>query len=230
MALYALVTAAGSSRRMKGQNKLMVRVAGRPLLVHTVERMSALSSVKAVAVSAPTCMLDLYKELFRKFGLSKVRWVVEGGRERQESIFNTLKAMSLRTDDLVAIHDGARPLVSSELLRRLLEAFDNCEGVVPALPVTDTVKKVGAGKTVRGTLNRTELVYVQTPQLFRYDTIMEAHRTAAEEGYYGTDDASLVERQGGVVRWVEGDPVNFKVTYPEDLELLSFRIERGHGS
>lgn len=227
--LYVLVTAAGSSRRMGGGNKLLLPLGREPLLVRTVRVFDREPMVAAVAVSAPPDQVEEYRRLFREHGLQRVRWVVAGGAERQLSIHRTLEAMRLEDEDRIGIHDGARPLVSSGLVQRLVEHLDGWDGVLPMLPVKDTIKRVDAGGRVLETLTRSELYAAQTPQLFRYGTILSAHRAAAERGYLGTDDAALVEWQGGRVGRVEGEPSNIKVTTPDDLEYAETLLETLHG-
>jgi 2-C-methyl-D-erythritol 4-phosphate cytidylyltransferase/2-C-methyl-D-erythritol 2,4-cyclodiphosphate synthase len=143
-----------------------------------------------------------------------VRSVV-GGERRQDSVHEGLRAL-YRACDVVLVHDAARPLVQPMMIQRCLDALDDrTDGVVPSLPVVDTLKRV-EGDSVIGTVDRTPLVRVQTPQVFRRDVLARAYEAADDDV---TDDAQLVERAGGRVVCVSGDPANIKVTYPEDLAL-----------
>lgn len=220
MSIWVIVTAAGSSRRMGGTNKLLLPLAGKPLLVHTLSYFDRHPLVSGVVVSAPSEQRELYAGLVREHGLSKVVKVVAGGAERQDSIRNALQALDCEPEAPVAIHDGARPCLSGDLLERLLAALATAEGSLPMVAVKDTIKRVGEKGQVLETLTRSELYAAQTPQLFRYQAILEAHQKAQADGYLGTDDCSLIEYYGGIIRAVEGDYRNLKVTTPEDLELV----------
>lgn len=155
--------------------------------------------------------------------------VVAGGEERQASVRAGLAEISPDCD-WVLVHDAARPFLRSELIRRCLEAVGRHEAVVAALPATDTVKEVGEEGAVAATLDRSRLWLVQTPQVFRYSLLAEAHAAAAGDGFVGTDDASLVERLGHRVHVVSGDPENIKITYEEDLRRAEQHLQFFRGS
>ncbi len=218
--MFVIVTAAGSSRRMGGTNKLLLPLQGKPLLVHTLSYFEKHPLVKAVVVSAPVVQREVYLALVREYGLNKVSAVVPGGAERQDSIRNALAALNCMPEDAVAIHDGARPCLSGDLLERLLAALDEAQGSLPMVAVKDTIKRLDKQGNVLQTLVRDELFAAQTPQVFRYSAITQAHQRAHQEGYLGTDDCSLIEYYGGTIRAVEGDYRNLKVTTPEDLEMV----------
>lgn len=219
MKLWVVVTAAGSSRRMGGQNKLLMPLAGRPLLVHTLEYFQNSPEVHGLAVSAGADQLEVYRELVEEYRLTKVVHLVPGGAERQDSIRNALLALPGDTD-AVAIHDGARPFMRAGLMDELLSALQHCDGSLPMVAVKDTIKRVDPSGQVVETLVRSELYAAQTPQVFRYSRIREAHLKAHAEGFLGTDDCSLIEAYGGRIQSVPGDYQNIKVTTPEDLPML----------
>lgn len=218
--MWVIVTAAGSSRRMGGTNKLLLPLQGKPLLVHTLSYFEKHPLVRGVVMSAPAEQRELYLGLVREYGLNKVSAVVPGGAERQDSIRNALEALNCRPEEAVAIHDGARPCLSGDLLERLLAALSDAQGSLPMVAVKDTIKRVDKQGNVLQTLIRDELFAAQTPQVFRYGAILEAHQKAHQEGYLGTDDCSLIEHYGGRIRAVEGDYRNLKVTTPEDMEMV----------
>ena len=141
--------------------------------------------------------------------------VIEGGASRQESVANGLRSVE---DEVVIVHDAARPFVESETIDALLEAIDDTDGVVPVVPVGETIKEV-AGEDVARTIDRANLFLSQTPQLFRTHALRQAHESAQADGFVGTDDAQLVERNGGTIRTVPGSRKNIKLTYPEDFDL-----------
>ncbi len=214
-----MVTAAGASRRMGVSNKLMLPLQGRPVLLHCLQFFQA-SSASGLVVSAPPEQVQEYSRLFAQHGLSKVLQVVAGGAERQDSIRLALQALPAQSDDVVAIHDGARPYLRADLLERLTHALEQAEGSLPMVAVKDTVKRVDPSGNVLETLDRSQLFAAQTPQVFRYEAILQAHLRAHQEGFLGTDDCSLIERYGGRIRKVEGDYKNVKITTPEDLHWL----------
>lgn len=216
--MWVVVTAAGSGRRMGGVNKLLLELDGVPILVRSLQIFERSPDIHGVAVSAPPAEVEAYQQLFATWKLSCVRWVVPGGAERQDSIRNALEQLPAQPGDAVAIHDAARPLVTAELLERLRRELPGCDGVLPMVAVKDTIKLVRDGRVER-TLERAQLFAAQTPQVFRYQAILDAHHQAHREGYLGTDDASLIEWLGGEVRMVEGDYSNLKITTPEDLVL-----------
>ncbi len=217
--LNVVVTAAGMSRRM-GVNKLLLPLGGVPLLVKTCAVFEGCSAVKTIVVTAPAGLEEQYAELLRQHGIAKVSQVVTGGAERQDSIYQALLALKAETEDYVAIHDAARPMVTPELIDRLCQALAVADGVIPAVAVKDTIKRVDEDGVVVETLVRSQLRAVQTPQIFRFGRLLQAYHRAKESGFLGTDDASLVEADGGVVRVVEGDYRNLKVTTAEDMVAL----------
>jgi 2-C-methyl-D-erythritol 4-phosphate cytidylyltransferase len=141
---------------------------------------------------------------------------VEGGATRQESVANALRMVR---SDRVVVHDAARPLATVPLLQSVLAALEGVDGVIPAIPMDETIKKVAEGRSVE-TVDRTSLWRAQTPSVFRTEVLRSAHERAAGEGFVGTDEGQLVERYGGSVAIVQGSRVNIKVTYPEDLHLV----------
>jgi 2-C-methyl-D-erythritol 4-phosphate cytidylyltransferase len=223
--VFAVVTAAGQSRRMGGTDKLTLPVSGRPLLAHTVKAFLDWPKLQAVAVSvSPGREAELHDTIARCCSGCQKLHVLAGGQERQDSIRLALEFLQKRyhpgPNDPVLIHDGARPFVDQRLFEALLQALPTCDGVLPATPVRDTVKRV-SGANVLHTEDRETLRMVQTPQVFLFPSILEFHRRAQREEFLGTDDASLVEHFGGQVTWIPGPAHNLKVTVPEDIALLS---------
>ena len=141
--------------------------------------------------------------------------VVEGGASRQESVANGLGSVQ---DEVVLVHDAARPFVDPEMIAALFGAIDDADGTIPVVPVGETIKEI-AGEDVARTIDRANLFLSQTPQLFRTHALKKAHERAQADGFVGTDDAQLVERNGGAIRTVPGSRRNIKLTYPEDFDL-----------
>jgi 2-C-methyl-D-erythritol 4-phosphate cytidylyltransferase len=145
---------------------------------------------------------------------------VAGGRHRQQSVFNGLKSLDHKKG-LVAIHDGVRPLIDPLLITACIKAAETSGACAPGIPVYDTIKRVSGADTIAGTVERKGLWLIQTPQVFRYAVIAEAHERALHDGYLGTDDASLVERLGLPVTLISGSKSNIKVTTVEDLTMAA---------
>jgi len=144
--------------------------------------------------------------------------VVPGGPRRQDSVYNGFKAVDHGTD-LVMVHDGVRPFITPELVRELINTLDDCDGAILAVPAKDTLKEVTTGYIAKRTLDRGHCYMAQTPQVFTYRALKSAFDRACADGYLGTDEASLVEHDGGRVRVLTGSYVNIKITTPEDMIL-----------
>ena len=200
-----------------GIPKQYLPLAGVPLLVHTLRAFENSPLITDILLVVPEADIPgVWRELVEKFGLSRVAMVLAGGAQRQDSVGNAL--LHVRDDhEIVVIHDGARPFVSGMLIGSAIAAAQRDGAAVVGVPVKDTVKEATTEGWVKTTLPREALWLAQTPQAFRRELILAAHARAAEEGFYGTDDASLVERMGGRVRMVHGEDENIKVTTPEDL-------------
>ncbi|MDT8396944.1 MAG: 2-C-methyl-D-erythritol 4-phosphate cytidylyltransferase [bacterium] len=227
--VFTAVPAAGSGIRMGlGYSKSYADVAGRPVLAMTLEALLASPFIDQVTVAVRPGEEDLCRrEVLARFNMADTVTVIAGGLERQHTVQNLLAAAPPERD-LVLIHDGARPLVSTRVIRDVIEAAVKWGGAIAAVPMNDTVKEsVDGGETVASTVDRSTLYRAQTPQAFHRDLISSAHRRALKEGWDVTDDASLLEQMGHSVRLVEGDERNFKVTTLDDLELLRMIIQAG---
>ncbi|MGC8834251.1 MAG: 2-C-methyl-D-erythritol 4-phosphate cytidylyltransferase [Armatimonadota bacterium] len=197
-------------------SKVLQPIFGRPMLVHTLLPFQASPKISSIVLVVGRAEVGRVEQLAAEEGFTKVAAVVPGGDTRQESVRLGLDAVPSAAP-LVAIHDGARPLVTEEIIHRTIDAAAEHGAAVAAVRAVDTVKLADESDFVQCTPPRERAWIIQTPQTFRADLIREAHRRAAEEGFVGTDDASLVERLGHPVKLVEGSRENFKVTYPEDF-------------
>ena len=225
----ALVAAAGSSARMGGINKLLQPLDGVPVLVRTLTALQRAGRIDEIVVAAREEDVVEISRLCRTYGISKCAKVVRGGESRTHSVL--LAALEARPDaELLAVQDGARPLVTPELIDAVAEAAAKTAAAAPAVPVKDTVKTVREDGTVDRTLDRDALRAVQTPQIFEASILKAALQSALEAGAAVTDDCSAVERLGKRVYLVEGDEENLKITTPVDLLLaeaiLKAREER----
>lgn len=209
-----IVVAAGESRRMAGVDKIFSPLLGPPLIARTIEVLEASPLVDRLVLVVAPDRLEASLNLAEQRGWRKVSSVCEGGPRRQDSV--RLGLDQLPPCPWVAVHDGARPCIGPELLERGLEAAQETGAAVAAVPAKDTIKSVSPLQLVESTLPRDSLWLVQTPQLFRYDLLHEAHRTCQETV---TDDASMVERLGHRVKVFMGSYDNLKVTTPHDLAV-----------
>ena len=224
MSNYAIILGGGSGRRMKSDlNKIFLPLRGVPAIVRAIAPFTGFCA-GAVVVAAADEVEDM-KAILAKYGLGRfVRAVVPGGSERQYSVYNGLKALP-EDAEYVLIHDGARALVTEQVIRRTLESVEQHGSGVAAIPVVDTIKRAAADGLVQETPDRASLYAIQTPQSFRMDVIMAAHEKAREDGFLGTDDASLLEHAGMPVYLSEGDRENLKLTTPTDLELAEVILQ-----
>lgn len=215
--IAAIVPAAGRGKRMGGQgNKLLLELAGTPILVFTLKTLELCPLIKEIIIPAARVDILTIKKLMEEYNLKKVTAVVEGGAERQESVYRALQSLSPEVDSVI-VHDGARPLLTLDDLNRFLEKTADSEAAVMAVPLKDTVKKVDTQGQVMETPPREQLRAIQTPQIFNRNLLEKVHKLAFEQQYLATDDASLFEWQGLPVRVVEGSYENIKVTTPEDM-------------
>ena len=213
----AVIVAAGSSERM-GTDKLMMEIGGVPALARTLTVFQQCLLVDEIVVVTRMDRVTEIAELCRKYGISKAAKVITGGATRMESALAGVSAVRCGSR-LIAIHDGARPLVTAELIERTVKAAAEHLSAVPVIPVTDTLKRVGADGVIVGGVDRTDTVRVQTPQVFDADLIKGALTAAAKENLPITDDCSAIERMGVKTRTVEGDTENIKLTMPEDVTI-----------
>lgn len=220
MKTVAIIPAAGTGKRMEGRvSKQYLALEGVPILVHTLRKFEGASAVDAVFLVVPAGDADVIRrDMVDFYGLGKVRKILPGGRERQDSVRAGIDALPEEAE-VVVIHDGVRPFVTADLIGMSVEGAREFGAVSLGVPVKDTVKSVETGGWVEHTMERTKLWLTQTPQAFRREVIREAYRRAFAEGFYGTDDASLVERIGIRVRMLPGLYENIKITTPGDLEL-----------
>ncbi len=216
--LYVIIGAAGAGTRMGAPvPKQFLQLNGKTILENTAEAFLAEPIVDRIAVAAPLEYLDFIRTLFSEYEEKDKFLFVPGGAHRQDSIRSGLDALrkaGAEDDSLVLIHDGVRPYVSCGLIRRVAEAAAETGAAIPAVSPKDTIRHI-----TEGTLDRSKLCCVQTPQGFRMDIIEKAFSRAYEDNYFGTDDAGLAERIGVSVTIVEGESSNLKITTPEDLKM-----------
>lgn len=220
----AVIVAAGSASRMRGIDKALADLCGKPVLLRTLEAFEACERVDAIVVVTREDLIGTVEQLCRDHGLTKVQQVICGGSDRTHSVLRGLDALAQRSG-LVAIHDGARPLVSQKILRETIEKAERTGAAAPAVPVKDTIKVTTDG-VITATPDRSRLVAIQTPQTFDLDFIRGALYKALEDNAPLTDDCSAAERLGMNVHLTEGSEENLKITTPMDLVVAQAILER----
>ena len=199
--------------------KQFLTLGGLPLLVHSLRVLEAADAVTAIVLAVPRAEMDYCRhEIVSVYTFKKVRAVVEGGEERQDSVGRGLDAVGAEAD-IVLVHDAVRPFLTTDMVARVIAAADKHGAAIVAIPMRDTVKRVGADGLIDETVDRKPLWSAQTPQAARRALLQEAHRKARQDGFRGTDEAQLIERMGHRVAIVEGSTENIKVTRPEDLMI-----------
>lgn len=229
--VHTIVPAAGSALRMGlGYSKAYLEMAGKPMLVRTVESLLRSQHIDRIVTAVRPDEVDLCREeVVARYGLVDRMEVIGGGTERNRTVWELLSAAPADRD-LVLIHDGARPFVTEHIVAEVLSATVQWGAAVAAVPVTDTVKfSEDGGESVSSTLDRDKIWLAQTPQAFHRDLIISAHRRARKDDVPVTDDATLVEMAGHPVRIVKGDRRNIKITTLEDLELARWILRNQGG-
>jgi 2-C-methyl-D-erythritol 4-phosphate cytidylyltransferase len=199
--------------------KQFLSLGGEPLVVHSLRILQAAHTVDEIILAVPETDLDYCtNKLVRRHGFSKVKKVVPGGLERQDSVRQALEQVPEETE-IVLVHDAVRPFLTGQMVDDVVAAAEKHGAAIIALPMRDTVKQVGSDHVIQRTVDRRPLWLAQTPQAFRRSWLQEAHRKAHAEGIPATDDAFLVEWLGHPVAVVEGSGENIKVTRPEDMVI-----------
>jgi len=229
MHVTAIVLAAGEGRRIGGEiPKTFLPIAGRPLVLRTLDRMFAAHAVENVVLVIAANEIERCQSMLRADAALLDRpWLLQaGGLTRQQSAKRGLEKIGSDTD-IVIIHDGARPFVSAGLINRCVEVAADKGAVVVGLPAHDTIKVVSQDQRIQSTPERSSLWEIQTPQVFRRELIVAAHERAEKDGVQVTDDAMVVERMGTPVYVIEGERTNIKITVREDVWLAETLIREG---
>ena len=233
MKVAAIIPAAGVGRRMQQNTpKQYLTLGGRPILATTLAIFEQMPEITEITVVAQPAALDFCQnQVIAPFGFKKVLRLVPGGKERQDSVYNALKVLHRQNDwDLILVHDGVRPFVTPDEVRRVIRAAGKHGAAILALPAQDTVKKVNREGRIQKTLKRQDIWLAQTPQAFQAAIIWRAFVEAYGREFYGTDEASLVEALGVPVMVEPGSPLNIKVTTPEDLVMAEAIHELREGT
>lgn len=216
MSNTAVILAAGLGKRMQaGHNKQFIEICGQSVLTHTLTVFAQIPEIAKIVLVVRAGEEDTCRNMIPEIAENKTVLAI-GGKERQDSVHNGIRAITWECE-YILIHDGARPLVTEEVIRRTLLAAQNSGAAICAVPVKDTIKQADSDGNVLATIPRESLWAVQTPQVFRADLIRRAYENAYVHNHYGTDDASLVEYLGEKIKIVTGDYENIKITTPEDI-------------
>lgn len=223
----AVIVAAGRGSRMNmDKNKQYIDIKGKPVIARTLQAFEDNRFInEIVLVVNERDILYCKQAIVEEYGFNKVKTLVAGGNHRQESVYNGLCEVSGKCE-VVLIHDGARPFVRDECIEDSIHAADEFSAACVAVPVKDTIKISDVGGFIKQTLDRSVLWSIQTPQAFKFDVALKAHRRAIEQGYTGTDDAVLAERLGYKVKLVMGGYDNIKITTQEDLNIAEAIAEQ----
>lgn len=216
MSNTAVILAAGLGKRMQaGHNKQFIEICGQSVLTHTLTVFAQIPEIAKIVLVVRAGEEETCRNMIPEIAENKTVLAI-GGKERQDSVHNGIRAITWECE-YILIHDGARPLVTEEVIRRTLLAAQNSGAAICAVPVKDTIKQADSDGNVLATIPRESLWAVQTPQVFRADLIRRAYENAYVHNHYGTDDASLVEYLGEKIKIVTGDYENIKITTPEDI-------------
>lgn len=209
---------AGITKKGNAAPKQYFKVNGKELIVYTLQTFQKNRQIDIIIVAAEPEYFDLLVQIAQKYKLSKLKLIVEGGSTRQDSVYNALLSSQANANDLIVVHDAARTLLSDEILTNAINTAKKKGNALVCIKAKDTLIK--GNSIVKEYLNRDEVYYVQTPQIFKYKDVLKAMNKAYKEKFVGTDESMLVKRIGKNVNIVEGSVFNFKVTTREDIELF----------
>lgn len=215
----AIIVAAGSGKRFGTKTpKQFLEICGKPLIIHTLQRFQSCAEIDEIILVLPSTETAKFLQIVGKYGITKLAKVVAGGETRAESVFKGLKSVRAATAEIVAVHDGARPLVEPEEIAACIKKAKESGAAILAASVTDTIKEISTDGTIRQTVERAKLRRALTPQCFRYEILKNAYETA-DLSESATDESFLVEKSGVAVSIVEGSADNIKITHKSDLIL-----------
>jgi len=219
MKTYVIIPAGGKGKRSSSETpKQYLNFHGKELIVYTLEVFQQNNLVDEIIISAEQIYFPLLNEIKKKYNLNKISNVVEGGEERQDSVYNALKVINANDNELIAVHDAARPLLPDDILTKAIKTAKEKGNSLVCLKARDTLLK--GDDVVKEYVDRSEIYYVQTPQIFKYGDLMRAMKKAYEKHFIGTDESMLIKELGIDINIVEGSMLNFKVTTATDIEMF----------
>ena len=219
MKTFAIIPAGGKGKRGGTETpKQYLRFHGKELIAYTLEVFQKNNLIDEIIISAESEYFSLLNEIKDKYNLTKISQIVEGGEARQDSVQNALKAINADDNDLIAVHDAARPLLPENILTEAINTAKEKGNALVCLKARDTLLK--GDEFVKEYVDRSEMYYVQTPQIFKYGDLMKAMKNAYEKNFFGTDESMLINQIGIDINIVEGSMLNFKVTTSTDIEMF----------
>ena len=218
--ISAIILAGGKGKRMRSAiSKQFIDIKGKPIIYYTLKKFSENKKIDNIIVVLPEDEVKYFKEnILKKYEL-RINKIVIGGKERQDSVYNALKSLKNSSTDIVLIHDGARPFISEKIINEGIKFAEIYGAAAPGVMPKDTIKVKNEKNFSVDTPNRANLVSIQTPQVFKFDEILECHEKIRYNGEKVTDDTMVVEKYGYSVYLYDGEYTNIKVTTPEDLIL-----------
>ncbi|MFA7421471.1 MAG: 2-C-methyl-D-erythritol 4-phosphate cytidylyltransferase [Melioribacteraceae bacterium] len=224
MKTYVIIPSGGLGKRANSPlPKQYLQFAGKELIAYTLQVFQSSKHVDEIVVAAQSTYFPLLESIKQNFSLTKFTCLVEGGEERQQSVYNALKSLKAEDEDIIVIHDAVRPLLTKEILYDSIQTAKQFGAAVVAQKAKDTL--IRGVENVLDYVDRSEFYYAQTPQVFRYKIIMDAMKKAKAENFIGTDESMLVHRAGYEVKIVNGSSLNFKITTKEDIHILSMILK-----
>jgi len=225
MKTFAIIPAAGKGKR-SGLSipKQYFKLGSKELIVYTLEVFQKNNFIDEIVIAAHPDYFTFLEKIKKKYKLTKIKHIVKGGKERQDSVFNALKAINCNKKDLIAVHDAARPLLSQKILTNAVLTAQKKGNAVVCIKARDTLVK--GSNTMEYYLDREEVFYVQTPQIFRYEDLMRALEAAYASDFFATDESMLIKNLGMKINIVEGVISNFKVTTKEDIDFLKTHFKK----
>jgi 2-C-methyl-D-erythritol 4-phosphate cytidylyltransferase len=219
MKVYSIIPSGGIGKRINTPlPKQYIKFHGKELIAYTLDIFQQSDLIDEIIVASQKEYFSIIEKIKERFNFSKLTKIVEGGKERQDSVFNALKSINTDKDDIIVVHDAARPILPSSILEESINTAKKSGAVVVAIKAKDTLFKGNA--SVVNYIDRNEFFYAQTPQVFKYEILFSAMQKAENENFIGTDESMLVHRTGFEVKIVEGSSLNFKITTDEDLKLF----------
>lgn len=224
MKTYAIIPSGGKGKRL-GEDipKQYLKIKGKELIAYTLEVFQNSEFIDEIIVASQPEYFELINNLKYKFKIEKLTKVIEGGRERQDSVYNSLSSLSANEDDLIAVHDAARPLLPIDILNTAVVTAKEIGNAVVALKARDTLAE--SIDSALEYIDRSNVFYIQTPQIFKYGILMKAMRAAYAQNFYGTDESIIVNKLGEKINFVEGAYQNFKITTKSDFTLFTLLAE-----
>ncbi len=219
MKTYAIIPAAGIGKRITSEiPKQFIKVNGKEIIAYTLELFQQCTAVDEIIIPTRKDYFDLLNRIKGKYSIKKLSRIVEGGKERQDSVYAALKSIPAKDGDIVIVHDAARPLLNKDLLSAAIDSAKIFGSVVVAVKAKDTL--IEGSDSVENYIDRSKIYYAQTPQIFGYKILTDAMENAYKNNFIGTDESMIVKMNNTEVKIVEGDSFNFKITTDSDLALF----------